>query len=493
MVHNVCDELSAVLQTDYNISESVIKGIVDDPIYARNLFTCRSEYEYLHYLLRHPPAKTEKKYQNKELIAEAKAILNKWIHTVQAQNRKNAYEEKFRGYFNKKSSCASCSSASSPVSGNFREVYLDHNATTYVREEIKEELDSYRKDPHIFFNPSSNSAQGEYTSDIIYNARTSLADALGVTTDEIYFTGSGSEANNLAIKGIALKHLKSKGHIITARTEHLSVLGVMEYLESLGFSITYLDPDRFGAVSPESVRQAIKDTTILVSIMAANNEVGTINPVKEIGSVCTECNVPFHVDAIQAFCKIPLYPEDWGISLLSVSGHKVYAPKGVGALYIRTGISLTPLIHGGGQETGLRAGTENIESILAFGKAVELLYGDMDAENKRLIALKDYFLKELRAIEPGIIINGEEKKRLPNNLSVSFPGADSGDLIYTLSKYGISVSASSACSSRKIKTSHVLIAIGVNTEEFGTIRFGFGLKNTKEDLDYVLECLRVIL
>lgn len=328
---------------------------------------------------------------------------------------------------------------------------------------------------------------------MIFNARKEIAEPLSVEPHEIHFTGSGSEANNLAIKGMAFKYLEKKGHLITSKVEHPSVLRVMEYLETIGFDVSYLDVDNEGMVSAESVRKAIRDNTILVSIMAANNEIGTINPIGEIGKICKSAKIPFMVDAVQAFGKISLNPKDMGISLLSVSGHKIYAPKGIAALYVEDGISLVPQIHGGGQEYGLRAGTENVGSIMAFGRAAQLSHSEMENETIRLNGLREYFLEGLKDVEKGIVVNGSMKNRIPNNLSVGFPGFDSGALIRSLNKIGISVSASSACSSKKLRTSYVLTAVGADTENFGTIRFSFGLDTNKEDLDYVLKYIYKIL
>lgn len=376
---------------------------------------------------------------------------------------------------------------------NFREVYLDHNATTNIRPEVQKVLNDYYEGKYGFANPSSNTLQGNDAFQLIHTARTKIANCLAVEPGEIIFTGCGSEANNLAIKGIAFRYLDKKGHLITTKTEHQSVLKVMEYLETLGFSVTYLDVDRDGLVAPEAVKNAIRKDTILVSTMAVNNEIGTITPLREIGQICKEYRIPFMTDAIQGFGKIPLKPKEMGISLLTFSGHKIYAPKGIGGLYVEQGISLIPQIHGGEQEYGLRSGTENVGAIIALGDAAQIAHDEMEREAQRLYDLRDYFLEELRQIESDFVINGSLEKRVPHNLNIGFGGVDSGELLNSLNRIGISVSVGSACSSRKFKTSHVLAAIGAATEEYAAIRFSFGLKTTMEDLSYLLSGIRRIL
>lgn len=374
----------------------------------------------------------------------------------------------------------------------YREVYLDYNATTYIRPEVSDILIQYCKGNLGYANPSSNTLQGKRAFDYIHTSRNILAKALSVEPQEIFFTGSGSEACNMAIKGIAFKN--KKGHIITSKIEHNAVLKTVEYLETTGFSATYLDVNKDGLIETESVKKAIRNDTILVSIMAVNNEIGTINPVKEIGEICNNNKIPFFVDAVQAFCKIPMDPVENGISLMAMSAHKIYAPKGIGALYVQSEFQdLIPLIHGGGQENELRSGTENVGHIIAFGKAVTAAYHEMESERKRLTELRNYFLTELKKIEPGFIINGSMEKRIPNNLSIGFPDIDSGALLLNLNSIGICVSVGSACSAGKFETSHVIAALKTDTEKYSTIRFSFGLKTTKEDLDYMFKYLPEIL
>jgi len=374
-----------------------------------------------------------------------------------------------------------------------RNVYLDYNATTPIRKEVVKYLKQYMEDPLGFGNPSSSTSLGRKAHEALQTARNQVADCLRTRPDNIVFTGSGSEANNMAIKSIASQHLSRKGHIISSAIEHASVLKPLRYLQESGFEVSFAEVDREGLTSPRAVHKHIRENTILVCVMAANNEIGAINPIGEIGKICLTYGIPFMVDAIQAFGKIPLNPGKMGISLLSVSGHKIYAPKGVGALYIDQRLSLTPLIHGGGQEFGLRAGTENVGSIAALGLASVLIHREMEEENKRLIGLRDYFLKELVGVVPNFIVNGSLQNRLPNNLSIGFPDIDSGSLLLSLNQAGIYVSSGSACSSGSTEASHVLREIGTDTENYGVIRFSFGLLTTKEDIDYLLKYLPAIL
>ncbi|RMH71541.1 MAG: aminotransferase class V-fold PLP-dependent enzyme [Gemmatimonadetes bacterium] len=376
---------------------------------------------------------------------------------------------------------------------DYREVYLDHNATTYIRPEVAQVLVDYYRGNLGFANPSSSTRQGKKAFDLINSARSQIAQGLGVEPEEFIFTGSGSEANNTAIKGIAFQHWAEKGHLITTQVEHSSVLRTMEFLETLGFDVTYLEVDPEGRVSPETVANHMRTDTRLVAVMMVNNEIGTINPIRGISEVCRQHNVPLFVDAVQGLGKIPLHPKTWGVSLMSVSGHKIYAPKGIGGLFVDHRITLAPLIHGGEQELGLRAGTENVGHILGFAAAVRLALAEMETEHHRLSELHHYFLTQLKQIEPNIILNGSATHRVPHNMSIGFPQVDTAALLLSLNEIGISVSAGSACSSGKIETSHVLKAIRADTASYGTVRFSMGLKTTKADLDYLLRYLPSIL
>jgi len=385
-----------------------------------------------------------------------------------------------------------CKSIPTIEVNDYRQVYLDYNATSFIRDEVKKVLSNYYSGNMGFGNPSSSTEPGRQAWELVNSAHEQLAQCLQVDPGEIVFTGCGTEANNLAIKGIALNHYQEKGHIITANTEHSSVLRTVQYMETLGYDVTILNVDHEGFVDPDDVARHLKKNTILVSIMAANNEIGTIHPIPEIGKICKTAGVPLMVDAIQAFGRIPLPPKKLGISLMSVSGHKIYGPKGVGALYVDKDCHLTPLLHGGRQESGLRSGTENVGHILAMAAAARLMTAEMSNESARLRELRDYFIDHLYHRIPGIIVNGSLQHRLPHNLSIGFPGIDSGSFLLGLNKIGIYVSSGSACSEGSRETSHVLQAIGVDKHKYGTIRFSFGLQTTQDDLDYVLKYVPVL-
>lgn len=374
---------------------------------------------------------------------------------------------------------------------NPREVYFDNNATTPLRNEIIDGLVAFFEDQRSFGNPSSSYSVGGQAYDVIDQARKSLAACLAVNMDEIYFTGSGSEANNLAIKGVAARH--DGGHIISSNVEHPSVRNTLQYLETRGFDVSYLPVAPDGTLAASSVADAICADTILVSIMAANNEIGTIFPVAEIGAICRDRNVPFHVDAVQAFGKIKLAPKENGINLLTLSGHKINAPKGVAAIYIDRDVELDPQIHGGSQEAGVRSGTENVAGIMALGLAAKLTCAEMPKSDEYLRSLRDHFVGRLRQIVPDAIVNGTMEHRLPHNLSVGFPDIDSGSLLLSFNQIGVSVSAGSACSAGDEKISHVIQAIGTDADRFGTIRFSFGTQNTVEEIDYLFEHIPAIL
>ena len=376
---------------------------------------------------------------------------------------------------------------------DLREVYFDHNATTPLRPEVAAAMVKFLQDPRSFGNPSSAYDVGSIAFDVIDQARRKVAACLGTTPQEIYFVGSGTEANNLAIKGIVNRHSKGEGHVITTCVEHPSVLQVGWYLESQGHEVTYLPVRPDGTLSADDVRAAIRPDTILVTIMAANNEIGTIHPLAEIGEVCRERKVPFAVDAIQAFGKIPLKPKNIGISTLTMSGHKICAPKGVGAIFVDESVELVPQIHGGGQESGLRAGTENVLGIHAMGLAAELALREMQEQTGHLLGLRAHFLERLKDVAPNAVVNGTLESRLPNNLSIGFPGVDSGSILLSLNQIGVFVSAGSACSAGNDKHSHVLDAIGVDVSEYGTVRFSFGKATNTEDIDYLFEHLPAVL
>lgn len=374
---------------------------------------------------------------------------------------------------------------------NPREVYLDNNATTPIRKEVSDALITFFRDTRSFGNPSSPYGIGGLAYDVVHRARRRIAKCLKVEANELYFTGSGTEANNLAIRGIANR--VTGGHIISTNVEHPSVIDTLEVLQQRGYDVTFLPVAPDGTLSVEQVEKAIRPDTILVSIMAANNEIGTIYPTAEIGAVCKEHEIPFHVDAIQAFGKYRLSPKEMNVDMMTFSGHKICAPKGVGAIWVNPAIDLVSQIDGGGQERGLRSGTENVAGILAFGLAAKLSRKEIEEENTRFAYLRQRFLKRLKETVPDAIINGTMENRLPHNLSIAIPGVDSGSILLSLDQIGVYVSAGSACSAGDDTISHVLQAIGVDNDRYGTVRFSFGRDTTKEDIDYLFEHLPKVL
>lgn len=367
-----------------------------------------------------------------------------------------------------------------------KQVYMDYAATTFVKPEVLEEMLPYFTEK--FGNPSSLYSFSDETKRAISVAREKVAKAINADKSEIYFTGGGSEADNWAIKGIASAHKNKGNHIITTSIEHHAVLNTCKYLEKNGFEVTYLPVDAEGFVSVEDVKNAITDKTILVSIMFANNEVGTIEPIKEIGTICREKKIFFHTDAVQAIGHVAIDVEDMNIDLLSMASHKFYGPKGIGALYVRRGIKIDNLVHGGGQERGKRASTENIASIVGMGKAIELATEEMETEGKRLTALREKLVKGITEKIPYTKINGPVKdKRLPGNSDFSFIGIEGEALLLDLDFDGIYASTGSACASGSLDPSHVLLAIGLKHEvAHGSLRLTMGANTTEEDVDYVL-------
>lgn len=373
-----------------------------------------------------------------------------------------------------------------------KKIYLDYSATTPIRQEVFSAMEPYLKE--VYGNPSSLHSFGRESRVAIEEAREKIAKAISAKNDEIIFTSGGTEANNMVLKGVAFA-LQEKGkHIITTPIEHHSVLEPCHFLEKLGFEITYLPVDRTGLVDPEDLKKAIRKDTILISIMHANNEIGTIEPIKELVQIAKERGVYFHTDAVQTVGHIPVNVNDIGVDFLSISAHKFYGPKGVGALYIRKGTKVYPLLHGGEQEGRRRAGTENVAGIVGFGKALELAVSELDKEMERLTKLRDYFISEVERRIPDSYLNGHRTKRLPNNINFSFAYIEGEALLLNLDMEGIAVSTGSACSSSSLEPSHVLSAIGVPIElVHGSLRFSLGLWTTKEDLDYTLDVLERIV
>jgi cysteine desulfurase len=347
-----------------------------------------------------------------------------------------------------------------------------------------------------FGNPSSLYSFSDKTKKAVNLARERVAKALNAEKNEIFFTSGGSEADNWALKGIAYANKNKGNHIITTKIEHHAILHTAQFLEKEGFKVTYLPVDEEGFVSVEDVKTAITDETILVSIMFANNEIGTIEPIKEIGKLCKEKNIYFHTDAVQAIGHVDIDVKNMNIDLLSMSAHKFYGPKGIGALYIRNGVKIQNLIHGGGQERGKRASTENIAGIVGIGKAIELAMENMPEENKKLANLRGKLIKEIEERIPEVKLNGprDMSKRLPNNVNFSFIGIEGETLLLDLDMNGIFGSTGSACASASLDPSHVLLSIGLPHEiAHGSLRLSLGAKNTEEDVDYVLEVLPKII
>ncbi|WP_010292917.1 cysteine desulfurase NifS [Clostridium senegalense] len=376
---------------------------------------------------------------------------------------------------------------------NKKVVYMDYAATTYTKPEVLEEMIPYFN--QYFGNPSSIYSISRETKKAIDIARDRVAKALNADRSEIYFTGGGSEADNWALKGIAFAHKEKGNHIITTKIEHHAILHTCEYLEKYhGFEITYLDVNEEGIISLEDLENAITDKTILVSIMFGNNEIGAIQPIKEIGSICKAKKVFFHTDAVQAVGNVAIDVKDMNIDMLSLAGHKIYGPKGVGALYIRKGIKIHNLVHGGGQEKARRAGTENVAGIVGLGKAIELASDNLDAHNKRLVELRDKLINGLLKI-PYTKLNGPTgEKRLPGNVNVCFKFIEGESILLMLDAMGICASSGSACTSGSLDPSHVLLAIGLPHEiAHGSLRLSIGDGTTEEDVDYVLEKVPAIV
>ncbi|KKC28865.1 cysteine desulfurase NifS [Caldanaerobacter subterraneus] len=371
-------------------------------------------------------------------------------------------------------------------------IYLDNAATTPVDKRVLEAMLPYYSD--VFGNPSSPYSYGQEAKKAIEEAREKVAKALGADSDEIYFTSGGSESDNWALKGVAYA-LKDKGnHIITTEIEHHAVLNTCRYLEKEGFKVTYLPVDEYGLVKPEDLKKAITDKTILVSIMFANNEIGTIEPIEELVKIAHEKNVYFHTDAVQAVGNIPIDVKKLDVDLLSLSAHKIYGPKGVGALYIKKGVKIHSLIQGGTQERNRRAGTENVPGIVGLGEAMELITKNLDSHINKLTFLRDKLINGILEKIPYARLNGHPTKRLPGNVNVSFEFIDGESLILNLDMAGICASSGSACTSGSLEPSHVLLAIGLPRElARGSLRLTIGKENTEEDIDKVLEVLPQII
>ena len=369
--------------------------------------------------------------------------------------------------------------------------YFDHAATTPVREEVLKEMIPYFGVE--YGNASVMYSLGRSAKRAMNKARSQVAEAIHCNPNEIYFTSCGSESDNLAIKGFAYANKEKGNHIITSKIEHHAVLDTCKTLERQGFEVTYLDVDENGVVDLQELVNSIKSNTILISIIFANNEIGTIEPIEEIGKIAKQKNIVFHTDAVQAIGNVRIDAQKLNIDMLSLSGHKFYAPKGIGALYVKEGINFEKLQDGGEQERNKRAGTENVAEIVGLGKAIELIDKEQEEYNAKLKELRDYYFQEIRTAIPNVKINGDLENRLPGNANISFQGINGSELLFKLDEFGICASAGSACSTSNPMPSHVLTAIGLDSEFLdGTLRISFGRENTKEDVAFLVQKLREI-
>lgn len=369
--------------------------------------------------------------------------------------------------------------------------YFDYNATTPIDGDVYKEMIPYLTD--YYGNPSSSYYIGRQTKDKIERIRYEISQYFNMKPEGVYFTSSGSEADNMILKGISVANKDKGKHIITTKIEHSAILNTCEFLEKQGYDITYLDVTPEGVIDIKELENAIREDTILISIMYVNNEIGTIEPIKEIAEIAHKHNILFHTDAVQAIGEIRINVEEMGIDCMSISGHKIYAPKGIGMAYIKPGIKFEPLIHGGMQEFHLRGGTENIANIVALGKAIKILDETIDTNEEKMKELQEYTLKKINSILSGYdyILNGGFENRASNNISISFKDIDGESLLLALDLEGIYLSSGSACHSDSTEPSHVLKAIGV-PEEYanGTLRISFGKYTTKKDIDFLISKIK---
>lgn len=374
-----------------------------------------------------------------------------------------------------------------------KKVYMDYAATTYTKPEVLEEMIPYFT--KSFGNPSSLYSMSDTPRKAVDEARGKVAKAINAEKNEIFFTAGGSESDNWILKGIAFGNKNKGNHIITTSIEHHAVIHACNFLEQNGFEVTYLNVDEYGFISLEELEKSIKDTTILVSVMFANNEVGTIQPIKEIGEICKKKKVYFHTDAVQAIGHVDIDVKAMNIDALSMAAHKFYGPKGIGAMYLRKGIKIENLIHGGGQERGKRASTENVPGIVGIGKAIELAVDDLKDEAKRLSYLRDKLITGLMENIPHVKLNGSKgDKRLPGNVNLSFIGIEGETILLDLNDAGIYASTGSACASGSLDPSHVLLSLGLPHEvAHGSLRLTLGFGTTEEDVDYALKVIPEIV
>ncbi len=369
-----------------------------------------------------------------------------------------------------------------------KRIYLDYAATTPTHPEVVEAMLPYFS--QSFGNPSSLYSYGQEAREAVEEARRKIARFIGAEASEIVFTSGGTEADNFALEGIAFANEDRGNHIITTSIEHHAVIETARFLEKRGFRVTYLPVDEFGLVDPDEVRRSITDKTVLISVMQANNEVGTIEPIAEIGRIAKEAGIYFHTDAVQALGHLQVDVGELGVDLLSISAHKLYGPKGVGALYIRKGTKIVSFLHGGGQEKGRRASTENVPAIVGFGKAIEIAQREMDAEAERLTYLRDKLISGLFERIGELRLNGHPTRRLPNNVNIIVKYVEGEAVLLNLDLEGICASTGSACSSGSGEPSHVLLALGIPADEArGSLRFTLGKWTTEEEIERVLEVL----
>lgn len=373
-----------------------------------------------------------------------------------------------------------------------KRIYLDNAATTAVRPEVLEAMLPYFTER--FGNPSSIYDFASQNKAAVNEAREIIANSIGAQNNEIYFTGSGTEADNWALKGTIDAYREKGNHIITSKIEHHAILHTCEYLEEHGCEVTYIDVDENGIIKLDELKKAIRPTTILISVMFANNEIGTIQPIKEIGQIAKEHGILFHTDAVQAYPTEKIQVDELNIDLLSASGHKIEGPKGIGFLYIRKGLKLRSFIHGGAQERHRRAGTENVPAIVGFGKAVEIAVNTKQQRREREIMLRDYLIDRVLKEIPYVRLNGDRKRRLPNNVNFSFQFVEGESLLIMLDMHGICASSGSACTSGSLDPSHVLLAIGLPHEiAHGSLRLTLSEDTTQEELDFVVDRIKEIV
>lgn len=374
-----------------------------------------------------------------------------------------------------------------------KKIYLDNAATTKVRKEVVEEISKYFDE--FYGNPSSQLYElGRKSKEAIEKSRKTIADFINADEREFYFTGGGSESDNWAIKGVAFANMKKGKHIITTKIEHHAVLHTCEYLEKFGFETTYLDVDQYGMIDLEQLKSSIRPDTILISIMYANNEIGTIQPIEQIGEIAHENSIIFHTDAVQALGAVKIDVKKQHIDLMSMSAHKVGGPKGIGGMYIRKGVKIDNLIHGGGQERGKRAGTEGVQNIVGFGKAVELINKDFKKHVESLIVKRNKLIEGIKSNIEDVILNGHPTMRLPNNVNFSYKYVEGESILLLLDMDGIAASSGSACTSGSLDPSHVLLATGLDHgTAHGSIRFTLSDEITDEEIEYVIETMKNII